>query len=217
MKPSFFLGFFIIGFSLPIAALAFDYFVLAKTWTPEFCYSNPSKCQLSSLIKQEFSIHGLWPQNKDGSYPSFCQPCEKFVKTKLKPFKKRIIQYWDDTFNSIDWSFLQHEWEKHGCCSNMSLLNYFDKTLELAQKWDYLLVWNSIGIKPTPISANITYHKDILESSAKDFCGNKCDFVLTCDKNQYISGFFMTLDKNLSVYNNSGIEGNCANTVYFNT
>lgn len=208
IKASFFLNFFLVGLSLPIVIYAFDYYIFSNTWRPEFCRLNPSKC-VSNKIQPFFSIHGLWPQNNNGSYPSFCKPCEEFSLQKISQLKNKLLQYWSDTQKSIDYTFLQHEWEKHGCCSNLSLINYFNQSLELAIKWNFLKVWNSIDLFPTLFSNNKTIQTNLLQETAKDFCGNKCDFIINCDQNQYLSGYYITLNKNLDVYNNSTLKTNC--------
>lgn len=45
----------------------FDSYVLAMSWTPEFCTRQPTtqECQLikpSEFAAQNFGLHGLWPQ-----------------------------------------------------------------------------------------------------------------------------------------------------------
>ncbi len=46
---------------------AFDYYMLVLSWSPEFCYSHPNAAQCSQHTG--FTVHGLWPQRNDGSYP----------------------------------------------------------------------------------------------------------------------------------------------------
>ena len=209
-KPSFFINFFLVGLSLPVVIYAFDYYVLAKTWSPEFCLENPNVCLLKP--NPSFSLHGLWPQYKNGKYPSFCQPCEEFKKEKLNQLTGFIQKLWTNN-GIINYDFLKHEWEKHGCCSNISLFNYFNASLKLAEKWNYLRVWQSIEINPS--YENKTISSSLMETTAKDFCGNKCDFALNCDNQQYLSGYYMTLSKEFDVYNNSGIKGNCDENIYW--
>jgi len=184
-------------FFLPIV-YGFDYFIFSQTWVPEYCSRN------HCLGKEDFIIHGLWPQYKNNTYPSFCSPCEKFQPDLLN--KSLIQKYWDDT-NKIDWVFLQHEWEKHGCCSGMAMEEYFNQALSLRGKWDFKKVFDSVEIVP-----NKTYSKDLLKSVAKDFCGNHCNIVLQCIKNNLIE-LWMSLSKNLDVIFENMPE-NCMNEVY---
>lgn len=187
---------------VPFLVTFFDYFVFSQTWAPEFCHIHNCKG------KNDFVIHGLWPQYNNNSYPSFCLPCEEFQPSLLN--KNLIQKYWSDTklSNDIDWDFLKHEWEKHGCCSGMNFQEYFDKALSLRQQWDFKKVFESVEIIP-----NKTYSKDLLISVAKDFCGNKCTIVLHCIKNNLIE-LWITLDKELNVIKKT-IDSTCPNEVYF--
>ena len=49
---------------------AFDYYVLALSWSPEFCHSHPTKAECASG-KFGFVVHGLWPQYAE-RYPENC-------------------------------------------------------------------------------------------------------------------------------------------------
>lgn len=48
----------------------FDYYLLALSWSPEFCYSHADKPECRSG-HHGFVVHGLWPQYTDG-YPENC-------------------------------------------------------------------------------------------------------------------------------------------------
>ena len=84
----------------------FDYYLLNLSWSPEFCYSHPSapKCASHST----FVLHGLWPQNYDGTYPENCSsapgPSDPAAYKDIYP----------------DQGLLQHEWHTHGTCSGLS-------------------------------------------------------------------------------------------------
>jgi|TARA_B100001971_G_scaffold209180_1_gene232309 ribonuclease I len=80
------------------------------------------------------SIHGLWPNYANGSYPSFCKNVE-FDFDKLSPIIKELRDYWDlpGDIGKDEISFWQHEYKKHGSCMFIELteLEYFKKALEL--------------------------------------------------------------------------------------
>lgn len=95
-----------------------------------------------SLLKNKhivngYSIHGLWPQYKNGKYPSYCKKVE-FDINELKSIEKDLISYWElpEDCDKLETSFWKHEWEKHGSCmfSEMSELEYFTKALNLYEK-----------------------------------------------------------------------------------
>src|SRR5438309_5449467 len=56
--------------SVPEATGAFDYYLLNLSWSPEFCYSHRDKPECAQHFA--FVLHGLWPQNTDGTYPQNC-------------------------------------------------------------------------------------------------------------------------------------------------
>jgi ribonuclease T2 len=89
---------------------AFDYYVLALSWSPEFCHSHASNPQCSGHFG--FVVHGLWPQFVDG-YPENCstQPglANPASMTDIMP----------------DPSLVAHEWATHGTCSGLDPDAYF--------------------------------------------------------------------------------------------
>jgi ribonuclease T2 len=60
-----------------------------------------------------FVVHGLWPQNNDGSYPVFCSE----HSGPLHPEQDLDI--------TPDRSLLQHEWSKHGTCTTLAPDDFF--------------------------------------------------------------------------------------------
>src|SRR5437763_15696110 len=87
------------------AAAQFDFYLLNLSWSPEFCHSHPSAAECA--MHSTFVLHGLWPQNRDGSYPQNCSsapgPADPSQYSELYP----------------DPSLLRHEWAKHGTCSGL--------------------------------------------------------------------------------------------------
>lgn len=89
----------------------FDFYLLNLSWSPEFCsiLGTSSQCRSG----RGFIVHGLWPQNNDGSYPVFCSnrpgPQNPRVNLDITP----------------DLSLLQHEWDKHGTCTELSPKDFF--------------------------------------------------------------------------------------------
>jgi len=84
---------------------AFDYYVLALSWSPEFCHSHPSKPECTSG-NFGFVVHGLWPQYKDG-YPEHCSTAPGLTD----PSRMQEVM--------PDPSLVAHEWTTHGTCSGL--------------------------------------------------------------------------------------------------
>jgi ribonuclease T2 len=89
----------------------FDFYLLNLSWSPEFCSIQGTSPQCAA--RPGFVVHGLWPQNNDGSYPVFCShrrgPKHPEVNLDITP----------------DPSLLEHEWSKHGTCTTLPPDEFF--------------------------------------------------------------------------------------------
>lgn len=92
----------------------FDYYVLNMSWEPEFCATHRDAAECKE--KRGFVLHGLWPQNNDGSYPENCAQ---------EPGLKSYAAFKD---LNPDERLLEHEWQKHGTCSGLSAEAYMEFT-----------------------------------------------------------------------------------------
>ncbi len=97
-----------------------DYYLLALSWAPQFCATHAGNASSSECDPGRhfgFVVHGLWPQNDDGSYPQNCAPArpvaEQTVRRMLAIMPARGL--------------IQHEWAEHGTCSGLSPQEYFAK------------------------------------------------------------------------------------------
>jgi len=97
----------------------FDYYLLNLSWSPAFCHSHPNAAECSA--HSTFVLHGLWPQNFDGTYPENCSSAPGPADTS--------------SFSDIypDPGLLQHEWRTHGTCSGLSADAFF-KTARTAYR-----------------------------------------------------------------------------------
>jgi ribonuclease T2 len=90
---------------------AFDYYLLNLSWAPEFCHSKPDNPECSGNFG--FIVHGLWPQNSAGGYPSNCGnqpgPTDPSSLLDIMP----------------DLHLIQHEWTTHGTCTGLAADDYF--------------------------------------------------------------------------------------------
>jgi ribonuclease T2 len=90
----------------------FDYYLLNLSWSPEFCYSHRDAPECASHFT--FVLHGLWPQNTNGTYPEKCStapgPSDPSAFKDIYP----------------DQGLLEHEWTAHGTCSGLSANDFFN-------------------------------------------------------------------------------------------
>ncbi|MGQ0622217.1 MAG: ribonuclease T2 family protein [Panacagrimonas sp.] len=102
---------------------AFDYWVLALSWSPEFCKSGRSDdAREQCSLPRGFIVHGLWPQNEAG-YPEFCSttaPVPDALVVRMAPLMP-------------DAGLVQHQWKKHGSCSGLDPDAYFTRVEQAMQ------------------------------------------------------------------------------------
>ena len=97
---------------------SFDFYLLTLSWAPEFCATH-SRRGLSSECDQRrhygFIVHGLWPENNNGSYPEKCAPAQPVAQATVQ----QMLSIMPDR------ALIQHEWASHGTCSGLATTDYF--------------------------------------------------------------------------------------------
>ena len=96
----------------------FDYYVLALSWSPNWCAStgdarDDPQCQAGRGFT--WVLHGLWPQFEQG-WPSFC-------RTSAPDPSRAQTAAMADIMGSAGPAFYQ--WKKHGRCSGLTASDYF--------------------------------------------------------------------------------------------
>ena len=95
----------------PFAQANFDYYLLNISWSPEFCRTHPGNPQCGA--RPGFIVHGLWPQNNDGTYPENCPGMA------TPPHDAAYL----DLMPTV--SLIRHEWKTHGTCTGLNPDAYF--------------------------------------------------------------------------------------------
>jgi len=98
---------------------AFDYYVLALSWSPNWCVRTGNARNSPQCVRNSghgWILHGLWPQYHRG-YPSFCRSAKK------PPSRGMTAQMADIMGTSgLAW----HQWKKHGVCTGLSAEDYYN-------------------------------------------------------------------------------------------
>jgi ribonuclease T2 len=127
-------------------------YVFAYSWTPGFCngQSYPGCENSLNYWKQNFTIHGLWPQYITSGYPSTCttEPFDPNIPIDIG--LDYMIERWPDVQYAVNTtkydSFWEHEWTKHGTCSGLSQHDYFTTALSMTNLLiTPEIIHNSIG------------------------------------------------------------------------
>lgn len=98
---------------------AFDYYLLALTWTPAWCRLDGDARQDSRCADgtgMGWGLHGLWPQHERG-WPQFCRTPHR-DPTRAETAAMAAIM----GSSGLAW----HQWQKHGRCSGLSAVDYFE-------------------------------------------------------------------------------------------
>ena len=96
----------------------FDYYLLTLSWAPEFCATHSGNTSSSECDPKRhfgFVVHGLWPENDNGSYPQGCAPAQ--------PVAQQTVQHMLAIMPAR--GLIQHEWATHGTCSGLAAQDYF--------------------------------------------------------------------------------------------
>ena len=122
----------------------FDYYLLTLSWAPEFCTTQAGRGSGSECGPSHhfgFVVHGLWPENQDGSYPQSCaaaSPVSQDIVRQMMPIMPAT-------------SLIQHEWSKHGTCSGLDAQTYFG---DIQNVFSQLKIPSEYRSPSSPVSAS---------------------------------------------------------------
>lgn len=108
---------------------AFDFYVLALSWSPSFCEASGNRTARSMQCSGErpfaFVVHGLWPQFQRG-FPEYCQ-------VPPPDLDRRTVDRMLDIMPAP--GLVRQQWAKHGTCSGArSPAAYFDQVRQARAK-----------------------------------------------------------------------------------
>lgn len=117
----------------PARAGDFDYYTFAVSLTPAFCDQNPKwRDSLQCRDRLPLSVHGLWPERRQGRAPEHCAGAPLTLPAALERNLRGTMP---------DRGLRDYQWKKHGRCSGLAPEAYFgliDRAF-LALKWPALL------------------------------------------------------------------------------
>ena len=167
------------------AAGDFDYYLLALSWSPNWCAETGDsqgapECSKPGLT---FTLHGLWPQYDAGGYPSDCR------STARDPSRADTAAMQDIMGSaSLAW----HEWQAHGRCSGLAS----DAYLALMRK-----AYTSITVPPlfAEVSQSLQVAPKVIQDAflASNPSLTHQTIAVTCDR-QMIKEVRICLTKDLA-------------------
>jgi ribonuclease T2 len=171
----------------------FDFYLLTLSWSPEYCVTHQSAAECAA--HPAFVLHGLWPQNNDGTYPEDCSNA---------PGPANPGQY-SDIYP--DAGLLAHEWKTHGTCSGLSADAYFQLERQavrsIAVPKQLSSLQSQIQLTPAKIVADFTQANP---STSAD------EYAISCGNNR-LTAVEVCLTKNLHAVSCSSVKTCRANVV----
>ncbi|CAN4124508.1 unnamed protein product [Withania somnifera] len=138
----------------------------------------------------DFSIHGLWPTDNNGSYPSSCDKASLYDEAEIED----LISSMHENPTNNGTKFWSHEWDKHGTCSLSTLdeLSYFEAALTLKEKVNQLSVLKDAGMEPGAF-----YSLQAVKEAIKDGTGHEAAIQCNNDLfgNNQLYQVYLSVDK----------------------
>ncbi|KAF8385261.1 rnst-2 [Pristionchus pacificus] len=169
----------------------FDYLMFTMIYPTATCMADddqvPGSCEIPTGTA-EWTIHGLWPNFADGSYPQFCDH-QKFDEKQVQALHEQMRTKWPNLFPKTPEAQLwSHEWEKHGTCSKSdplldSQFKYFNMSLFLLDHVDLRTRMEQKGISPR----TAPYERDTLQKTLDELIGHHVQMYCLNDKKTHES------------------------------
>ena len=192
---------------------SYDMYVFALQWGKTMCIDGNSSCnsKLSSIPKNEVSIHGLWPSLKSGAKLADCNSGSSIsVKSDGSSVFSSMKSYWPSLTGTNE-QFWTHEFNKHGYCYSKDYKTYFQKAMDVFKGKSFnKLVTKAVGSH----SGNYSISVSDLKTKLNNVLGGKY-YGLVCKSyggKKYLSEIRVTLDTNFN-YIKSTLSDSCSGTI----
>ncbi|KAJ5673645.1 Ribonuclease T2 [Penicillium longicatenatum] len=169
---------------------------------PTCCYNYPGGALLQTQFwdtdpttgpSDSWTIHGLWPDNCDGTYQASCDSSRAYTNISdilTAQDRTDLLSYMQTYWVSDDGSdeaFWEHEWSKHGTCINTikpscytnyspqeEVGDYFQKVVDLFKSLDTYKALSAAGITP---SDSKTYELSDIQTALSKLHGGSKPYV----------------------------------------
>lgn len=199
------------GIAVSAQAQSYDYLLLATSWQPGFCANHTTKPECQSLrgtyAANNIALHGFWPQNYDGTYPSYCNVPQKDISLDqssqwcsmdaygISSNTLSTLQKYQPGAGATRSCLDDHEWYKHGSCSGLDPNTYWNEVSgimgRLGQTSFGLFLHNSAGRYITRTQL-VNAFDAALGSGAHAAAGFKCTKIGT---KSYLTEIWINLNK----------------------
>ena len=139
------------------------------------------------LPKNIWTIHGLWPNYKNGTIPKWCNGKNDIdIEIKNQSLYDYMVHYWPGLMSTNE-SFWGHEYNRHGYCYNQrnninvyDYETYFLKAIEIYQKYDLQNIF--INIRGDSTKGEKLFKREEVEKYFESKGIEKGTYLLLCEK-----------------------------------
>eukprot|EP00878_Enallax_costatus_P000557 GHUV01000654.1.p1 GENE.GHUV01000654.1~~GHUV01000654.1.p1 ORF type:complete len:256 (+),score=36.69 GHUV01000654.1:77-844(+) len=168
-----------------------SYFYLVRQWPASFC--NDRKCT-TRPPKGVFTVHGLWPQRDDGSWPQNCDARDELDEDQIEDLLPDLQVVWP-SYTTDDYTFWNHEWTKHGTCAESVVdgeKDYFQEVIRLHKLLNIQDAFKKAGI-------NLSVAQTVPSQKLIDAIENAYGVtpIINCEKSGELSEVIMCISKDL--------------------
>ena len=179
--------------------VGYDLYVMVWRYPPEFCFQHRFEDLEGCAHPEEFwrthlTISGMWPAVSYQRCVRFFVVCSGFwsyhfgifqkylngrtaencgnqtlSESTIEPIRSRLLRYWPDISKRDHLGLWEEAWEKHGTCSGLSQLEYFEEALD--------------NLLPAPFIIRSTYGSAVQRQEIDQEYNNKA--VLICNHRQW--------------------------------
>eukprot|EP01130_Rhizamoeba_saxonica_P006680 TRINITY_DN2663_c0_g1_i1.p1 TRINITY_DN2663_c0_g1~~TRINITY_DN2663_c0_g1_i1.p1 ORF type:complete len:254 (-),score=35.29 TRINITY_DN2663_c0_g1_i1:291-974(-) len=194
----------------------YDYLLFVQEWPSTLCNYGSKSCLKNAVGVDFFTVHGLWPERNDGSWPQFCSG-QKWDPQQVEPLRADMNKLWPSFYGDFN-SFWDHEWSKHGTCMAKDsvyvhdLFQYFNATIGLRKTYDFYYILSQKQIVPDD---KARYELSSITNAVEGWVGAKP--AITCKKGE-LDTIVLCVDKSLDLQDcNSHLSHGCGEYVGYPT
>jgi ribonuclease T2 len=177
-----------------------DYILYTTRW-PAAVAQGPVPSNITG-----FTLHGLWPNRNDTTWPSYCTS-QSFSLKPIESLVPTLVEIWYDFEHPYDPSdFWSHEYDKHGTCASSDPLlateyQFFSAAIKLHQTvFPLTSILSGAGIVP---SSSQQYSLSAFRKAIQSGLGAYP--MMTCsqdyDGNVQVERIQFCVSKSLQLYN----------------
>ena len=169
----------------------YDVYIYSIFFQTGTCRSDGYQCYqaIENFPKNIWTIHGLWPNFKNGTIPDWCHG-ENDIEIEIK--NESLYNYMKEYYRGLyrsDEGYWKHEYNRHGYCynqrNNIDVNNYeefFLKVVEIYKKYDLGNIFFDMYNQDLPKGDKLIT-KIEMENFLKTKGLEKGNYLLICDNN----------------------------------